>query len=168
MSERAPKASDASVVMGKGDLDAIGKARALAPTVTDLAAGTKREVRIEPHPQTGRPQTVATVPLREAIEAMRPKWRAETNATNEMDARQDKETLVGRDGKSRKVLSSIARNVAIKTGARSVQRVRATSVYRDGKWWTRRGSEWVEQEPKCMTRPLLEGDDRTAPAGWVH
>ena len=77
--ERPPKPKDVDLVMGKDDLDAIGKARAVTPTVHELAAACGTKVREEINPHTGRKELVATGPIQMVAEAMAPSWRIESD-----------------------------------------------------------------------------------------
>lgn len=163
--EKAPRPEDAAVRMNRSDVEALGKVRSLMPGKNELTRIGEPEVKENAF---GRKEVHQRVDTREAIEAMMPAWRADSERAAGLDAKQSKEELVYRDGTKRKVLASVASDAARQTGARPAWHSKATSIYRDGKWWKRQGKEWVEDASGCLTRPLLEGKDRTAPYGVVH
>lgn len=170
MADKPPKPKDTDIVMGKADLDAIGKARAATPTVTELAAQHGAEVREEVNPRTGRKEVVATVPMAAAAEAMTPAWRARDEGKHEMESRLPYETLVGPSGKQERLWAGVSGNAARARGLRPVWRARGARVVTgpNGNLWREVGGKYVDTGKKCLTRPWFgEGADDAPPSGGI-
>lgn len=125
MSDKAlPKPDGAAIAYGAQDLAEIGAIRKATPTVQEVARAVGVPVRTEPNPQTGRPEVVADLGAMDKrkvgvlTEMMSGAWRKDTERQAQLDANRPKETLVGRDGKRRRVWSAVSENVAKSNGSR--------------------------------------------------
>lgn len=169
MSEKVPKPTDMDIVLGRDDLDRIGKARDAAPTVHELAERFGTEVREEVNPSTGRREVVATGPLKAVAEALTPSWRIEDQARQEMESRMKHETLVGPDGKQERRWVGVSEGAARSRGLKPVWKAGGARLVTgpNGNLWRLEGGKYVDTGKKCLTRPWIGDDDDTPPMGSV-
>ena len=177
--DRPTPPADCAIVMGEADLHEIGRIREATPSVTELAKACGVPVR-EEKTAFGNTEVVADIPLRVAMEAMKPAQRLDTQRQLNMDGRIAKETLVAKDGSRRRVWAAHAEQVGRESGMRPLIRWGRPSNLR--RYWLACG-HYVELPSSDPVPALLEcrwgcgmeevevptpGGPLSAPAVFVH